>query len=178
MLVYAVQQNESALGTHISPLFWISLSFAATATAKSLQSYLTLCDPRDCSLPGFSVPGILQARTLEWVAISFSNASKWKVKGKLLSCVLTLSDPMDCSLPGSSVHGIFRATVLEWGAIAFSKAVLINKLEINFTHSQKCCSTAPRHVSRPRKTSCVCPEARPSALKDRAPRQFSLVYLV
>ena len=46
---------------------------AATA-AKSLQSYPTLCDPMDCSLPGFSVPGILQARTLEWVAISFSNA--------------------------------------------------------------------------------------------------------
>ena len=42
--------------------------------AKSIQSCLTLCDPMDCSLPGFSVHGILQARTLEWVAISFSNA--------------------------------------------------------------------------------------------------------
>ena len=47
---------------------------AATAAAKSLQSCPTLCDPTDCSLPGFSVHGILQARTLEWVAISFSNA--------------------------------------------------------------------------------------------------------
>ena len=55
--------------------------------AKSLQSYLTLCDPIDCSPPGSPVPGILQARTLEWVAISFSNAWKWKVKVKLLSCV-------------------------------------------------------------------------------------------
>ena len=45
----------------------------AAAAAKSLQSYLTLCDAMDCSLPGFSVQGILQARTLEWVAISFSN---------------------------------------------------------------------------------------------------------
>ena len=44
------------------------------SAAKSLQSCPTLCDPMDCSLPGFSVPGILQARTLEWVAISFSNA--------------------------------------------------------------------------------------------------------
>ena len=48
-----------------------------TTTTKSLQSYLTLCDPRDGSPPGSPVPGILQARTLEWVAISFSNAWKW-----------------------------------------------------------------------------------------------------
>ena len=64
-------------------------------------------------------PGILQARTLEWVAISFSNAWKWKVKVKSLSPV-QLSDPVDRSLPGSSVHGIFQARVLEWGPIAFS----------------------------------------------------------
>ena len=50
------------------------MGFAAAAAAKSLQSCQTLCDPMDCSLPGFSVHGILQARTLEWVAISFSNA--------------------------------------------------------------------------------------------------------
>ena len=47
---------------------------AAAAAAKSLQSFPTLCDPRDGSLPGSAVPGILQARTLEWAAISFSNA--------------------------------------------------------------------------------------------------------
>ena len=56
-----------------------------TATAKSLQSCPTLCDPIDGSPPGFPVPGILQARTLEWVAISFSHAWKWKVKAKSLS---------------------------------------------------------------------------------------------
>ena len=50
---------------------------AAAAAAKSLQSCLTLCDPIDNSPLGFPVPGILQARTLEWVAISFSNAQKW-----------------------------------------------------------------------------------------------------
>ena len=49
---------------------------AAAAAAKSLQSCLTLCDPRDGSPPGSPVPGILQARTLEWAAISFSNACK------------------------------------------------------------------------------------------------------
>ena len=57
---------------------------AAAAAAKSLQSCPTLCDPIDSSPPGSAVPGILQARTLEWVAISFSNAWKWKVEVKLL----------------------------------------------------------------------------------------------
>ena len=61
--------------------------------AKSLQSCLTLWNPMDCSPPGSPVPGILQARTLEWVAISFSNAWKWKVKGKLLSRVRLLATP-------------------------------------------------------------------------------------
>ena len=56
----------------------------SAAAAKSLQSCPTLCDPIDGSPPGFPIPGILQARTLEWVAISFSNAWKWKVKVKSL----------------------------------------------------------------------------------------------
>ena len=66
--------------------------YSATA-AKSLQSCLTLCDPIDGSPPGSAVPGILQARTLEWVAISFSNAWKWKVKVKSLSRVRLLATP-------------------------------------------------------------------------------------
>ena len=91
--------------------------------AKSLQSCPTLCNPIDGSPPGSPFPGILQARTLEWVAIFFSNAWKWKVKVKSESEVaqscLTLSGPMDCSLAGSSIHRIFQARVLEWGVIAF-----------------------------------------------------------
>ena len=72
----------------------IILHTAAAATAaKSLQSCLTLCDPIDGSPPGFPVPGILQARALEWVAISFSNAWKWKVKVKSLSCVQLFKTP-------------------------------------------------------------------------------------
>ena len=59
----------------------------AAAAAKSFQSHPTLCDPIDGSPPGSPVPGILQARTLEWIAISFSNAWKWKVKVKSLSHV-------------------------------------------------------------------------------------------
>ena len=65
----------------------------ATTTAKSLQSCPTLCDPIDGSPPGSPVPGMLQARTLEWVAISFSNAWKWKVKVKSLSRIWLLATP-------------------------------------------------------------------------------------
>ena len=103
-----------------------TFTYNTATTAKSLQSCLTLCDPIDGRPPGSPVPGILQARTLEWVAISFSNAWKWKVKSEseVAQSYQTLSDPMDCSLPGSSVHGIFQARVLEWGAIAFSEAVV------------------------------------------------------
>ena len=93
--------------------------FPAAAAAKLLQSCLTLCDPIDGSPPGSPILGILQARTLEWVAISLSNAWKWKVKVKSVSHV-RLCDSMDCSPPGSSTHGSFQARVLEWGAIAFS----------------------------------------------------------
>ena len=61
--------------------------------AKSLQSCPTLCNPIDSSPPGSPFPGILQARTLEWVAISFSNAWKWKVKVKTLSRIWLLATP-------------------------------------------------------------------------------------
>ena len=93
----------------------------ASAAAKSLQSCPTLCDPIDGSPPGSPVPGILQARTLEWVAISFSmKCMKVKNESEVAQSCPTLGDPMDCSLPGSSIHGIFQARVLEWGATAFS----------------------------------------------------------
>ena len=91
---------------------------AAATAAKSLQSCPTLCDPMDCSLPGFSVHGILQARTLE-LPFPSPRRESGKSKGSC-SVVFDSSDPMDCSLPGSSIHGIFQATVLEWSAIAFS----------------------------------------------------------
>ena len=75
----------------ICPLFFF-LSFAAAA-ARSLQSCPTLYDPVDSSPPGSPVPGILQAKTLEWVAISFSNAWKWKVKVKPFSHVQLFATP-------------------------------------------------------------------------------------
>ena len=74
-------------------LEYAAAAAAAAAAAKSLQSCPTLCDPIDGSLPGSPVPGILQARTLEWVAISYSNAWKWKVKVKALSRVQLRATP-------------------------------------------------------------------------------------
>ena len=88
------------------------------AAAKSLQSCPTLCDPTDGSPLGSSVPGILQARTLEWVAISFSNV----IPAKSLQLCPTLCNPTDGSPLGSSVPGILQARTLEWVAIFFSNA--------------------------------------------------------
>ena len=81
---------------------------AAAAAAKSLQSCPTLCDPIDGSSPGSPVPGILQARTVEWVAISFSNAWKWKVKVKLLSCVRLLAIPWTAAHQAPPSMGLSR----------------------------------------------------------------------
>ena len=87
-------------------LKWISI--AAAAAAKSLQSCPTLCDPRDSSPPGSPVPRILQARTLEWVAISFSNAWKWKIKVKSLSRVGLLATPWTAAYQAPPSMGFSR----------------------------------------------------------------------
>ena len=81
---------------------------SAAAAAKSLQSCPTLCDPIDGSPPGTPIPGILQARTLEWVAISFSNAWKWKVKVKLLSHVRLLATPWTAAYQAPLSMGFSR----------------------------------------------------------------------
>ena len=87
--------DENIPGIHANETDWISVIAAA---AKSLQSCPTLCNPTDGSPPGSPVPEVLQARTLKWVAISFSHAWKWKVKVKSLSRVRLLSTP------GTAVH--------------------------------------------------------------------------
>ena len=82
-------------------------------------SHVRLCaTPIDNSPADSSVPGILQARILEWAAISFSNAC---MHAKSLQLCLTLCDPMDSSPPGSSIHRILQVRILEWAAISFSK---------------------------------------------------------
>ena len=80
----------------------------AAAAAKSLQLCPTLCDPIDSSPPGYPVPRILQARTLEWVAISFSNAWKWKVKAKSISCVRLLVTPWTAAYQAPLSMGVSR----------------------------------------------------------------------
>ena len=81
---------------------------AAAAAAKLLQSCLTLCDPIDGCPPGSPIPGILQARTLAWVAISFSNAWKWKVKVKLLSRVRLPATPWTAAYQAPPSMGFSR----------------------------------------------------------------------
>ena len=91
-----LQQDPLFLGLGMaSPPQWegkiVTFNRSLLHTAKSLQSCLTLCNPIDGSPPGSPIPGILQARTLEWVAVSFSNAWKRKAKVKSFSCVWLLT---------------------------------------------------------------------------------------
>ena len=104
----------------LEPYMYIKMKAAAVA-AKLLQSCPTLCDPTDSSPLGSSVPGMLQARTLEWVAISFSNAWKWKVKVTLFTRALLLATPWTSAYQAPPSMGFFQASVLEWVAIAFSR---------------------------------------------------------
>ena len=111
------------LKIHSEPSEWSAA--AAAAAAKLLQLCPNLCDPIDGSPPGSAVPGILQARRLEWIAISFSNAWKRKVKVKLLSCAWLFVTPWTAAYQAPpSIHGIFQAGEMEWVAIAFSKKSL------------------------------------------------------
>ena len=80
----------------------------AAAVAKSLQSCSTLCDPIDGSLQGSTIPGILQARTLEWVVISFSSAWKWKVKVKSLRRVRLSATPWTAAFQAPLSMGFSR----------------------------------------------------------------------
>ena len=75
---------------------------------SSFSHVWTLCDPMDSSPPGYPIPGILQARTLEWVAISFSNAWKWKVKVKSLSRVRLLATPWTAAYQAPPPMGFSR----------------------------------------------------------------------
>ena len=114
------------------------------AAAKSLQSCPTLCNPIDGSPPGSPVPGILQARALEWVAISFSNAWKWKVKGKSLSRVRLLATPWTAAHQAPLSMGFSRqeywsGVPLPSGLFHHNKLLQIHWLEKHsFINSQFC----------------------------------------
>ena len=91
------------------------------AAAKLLQSCPTLWDPIDGSPPGSPVPGILQARTLEWIAVSFSNAWKWKVKVKSLGCVWLLVSPWTAAHQAPPSMGFSRQEY--WSGVPLSSPV-------------------------------------------------------
>ena len=109
---------------------------AAATAAKSLQSCLTLCDPIDGSLPGSPVPGILRARILEWVAISFSSAWKWKVKVKSLSHVQLLATPWTVAHQAPPSMGFSRREY--WVGchclLRCFSVVLLNHPTLTFSH--------------------------------------------
>ena len=94
---------------------------AAAAATKLLQLCPTLCDPIDSSSPGSPVPGILQARTLEWVAIAFSNAWKWKVKMKSLSHIRLLATPWTAAYQGPLSMGFSRQEYWSGVSLPFLK---------------------------------------------------------
>ena len=98
--------------------------------AKSLQSCPTLCDPIDGSPPGSAIPGILQARTLEWVAISFSNAWNWKVKVKLLSCVQLFTTPWTAAHQAPPSMGVSRQEY--WSGVPLPSISLVYRLYLNY----------------------------------------------
>ena len=104
--------GETGWRVHISLYYFlrlhVKLCYAMLCYAKSLQSCPTLCDPIDGSPAGSPVPGILQARTLEWVAISFSSAWKWKVKVKSLNRVQLLATPWIAAYQAPPSMGFFR----------------------------------------------------------------------
>ena len=102
LLYFLVNTSSTTL------LYFVVYTVAAAATSKSLQSCPTLCHPIDGSPPGSAVPGILQARTLEWIAISFSNAWKWKVKVKSFSRVRLLATPWTAAYQAPPSMGFSR----------------------------------------------------------------------
>ena len=97
----------------------------------SLQSHLTLCDAIDGSPPGSPVPGILQARTLEWVAISFSNAWKWKVKVKSLSRVRPSAIPWTAAYQAPLFMGFSRQEY--WSGVPLPSPKFVQRQGKNIT---------------------------------------------
>ena len=123
-------------------LFVFLFIFTATTAAKSLQSCLTLCDPIGGSPPGSPVPGILKARTLEWLAISLSNAWEWKVKVKSLSCVQPLATPWTAAYQAPVSMGFSRQKY--WSGVPlpsplpFPRLFYLSKTELLYPPG--CCS--------------------------------------
>src|SRR5574341_1654805 len=113
LVVNVVTLRSSAVLKYIC----LSYAAAAAATAKSLESCPTLCDPMDGSPPGSPGPWESPGKNTGVGCHFLLQCMQVKSESEVAQSCPTLSDPTDCSLPGSAVHGIFQARVLEWGAI-------------------------------------------------------------
>ena len=115
----------------------------AAAAAKSLQSCPTLCDPIDGSPPGYTIPGILQARTPEGVAISPTNAWKWKAKVKSLSCIRLFATPWTAAYQAPPSMGFSRQEY--WSGVPCHKFILNHNrvLAIKTSNFQGNCYNVP-----------------------------------
>ena len=137
-----------------------SASLIIAAAAKSLQSFLTLCDPIDSSPPGSPIPGILQARTLEWVGISFSNAWKRKMKVKSLSRVQLLATPWTVAYQAPLPMGFSRQEY--WSGVPLPSPRNANQNCNDLSphtgqngHHQKVCTINAREGLENRERSCT-----------------------
>ena len=124
ILIHKLMSTIIIKTTSLKKTFPFNFLLVAAAPTKSLQSCPTLCDPTDSSPVGSSVPGILQARTLEWVAISFSNAWKWKVKVKSLSCVWLLATPWTAAHQAPPSMGFSRQEY--WSGVPLPSPTVVN----------------------------------------------------
>ena len=127
----------------------------AAAAAKSLQSCPTLCDPIDSSPPGSPIPGILQTRTLEWVAISFSSAWKWKLKVKSLSRVRLFATPWTAAYQAPPSIGFYRQEY--WSRVPLPSPIH----EYQFSSvAQSCPTLCEPHESQHARPPCPSPSPR------------------
>ena len=124
--LYKFSPETWSLGSILISIPWVIFMGykMSVATAKLLQSCPTLCDPIDGSPSGSPVPGILQARILEWVAISFSNACKWKVKVKLLSRVRLLATPWTAAYQAPPSLGFSRQEY--WSGVPLPSPIIVH----------------------------------------------------
>ena len=128
------------------------------ASAKLHQSCPALCDPTDSTSPGSPIPGILQARTLEWVAISFSNAWKWKVKMKSLSRVRLLATPSTAAYQAPPSMGFSRQEY--WSGVPLPSPVKAVYCQVYLICMQS--------------TSCEMPGWMKDKLESRLPGKISI----
>ena len=135
-IVHRVAKSRAQLRRQLCIALWKVNHSTAAAAAKSLQLCPTLCNPIDGSPPGSTIPGILQARTLEWVATSFSNAAKWKVKGKSLSRVRLFATPWTAAYRAPPSMGFSRQEC--WSGVPLpSPTTLLDTLNLGHKVSLK-----------------------------------------